>query len=155
MMKKVLAFCLALLASYILLAQQSFTEKEGESKNLPEIIERLNIKQDPRLTNMLKWHIENNLKKNGTDGFRVEIFTSSDSDALEKSLQVKKEFLVMYPETDVHIKYNAPDFKVRVGDFRTRNEALRLQKHLDGKFPNSFIVEDIIRFPKLYGERIK
>ena len=37
----------------------------------------------------------------------------------------KVKFLSKYPEHEVHIKYDAPNFKVRVGDFRTKNEALK------------------------------
>ena len=149
MMKKILAFFLAICASHILTAQKSFVSEEEDSTGLPEIIENLNIKNDPRLDNMVRWHIENNLRKNGVDGYRVEIYTSSNSDAMEKALDAKKEFLMAYPDIDVHIKFNAPDFKVRVGDFRTRNEALKLLKMLGDKYPGAFIVEDIIHFPKL------
>ena len=151
MMKKILVLLLATLFSQFLFAQQSFIEKEEESTSLPEIIQNLDQDQDPRLNNMINWHIENNLRKNGADGFRVEIYTSAASDAFEKSLQAKKEFLLIHPDINVHIKYNAPDFKVRVGDFRTKNEALALQKKILYKYPKSFIVPDVIKFPELKG----
>jgi hypothetical protein len=96
---------------------------------------------------MLKWHIENNKRKDGIDGYRVEIFFSSAMNAKERSLNKKKEFLLKYPEYNVHIKYVSPNFRVRVGDFRTKSEALKLYKTIEQDYPGAFIVSDIIDLP--------
>jgi hypothetical protein len=69
--------------------------------------------------------------------------------AKDKAFNQKVKFLSKYPEYDVHVKYKAPDFKVRVGDFRTKNEALKLQKKIQQDYPGAFIVPDIIDFPLL------
>ncbi len=118
------------------------------------ILENLNVNQDPRLENMLKWHIGNNMKRDGISGFRVEIFFSAASSAREQAFQKKKEFLSKYGDYNVHIKYTAPTFRVRVGDFRTKNEALKLYKHIQKDYPGAFIVPDIIDFPLLKPEEI-
>jgi hypothetical protein len=99
---------------------------------------------------MLKWHIENNRIKNKIDGFRVEIFFSSDQNAKEKALKIKEDFLETYPEfnvQNVHVKYISPNFRVRVGDFRTKNEALKLYKEIKDTYRVAFIVADAIDFP--------
>jgi hypothetical protein len=117
----------------------------------PEIITKLNLKQDQRLTNMVERHIENNLGNEGIEGWRVEILflsASSTNDAREKALKAKETFLSMYPDINVYIKFMAPDFKVRVGDFRTKSEALKLKKEIIGIFPKSFEVKDIIKVPE-------
>jgi hypothetical protein len=49
--------------------------------------------------------------------------------------------------------FRTPDFKVRVGDFRTRNEALALKEQIKKSYPNAFLVKDIIQFPKLYTDK--
>ncbi len=138
-----------MMVSQFLAAQ--FPEGTGEidSITIPSIIDEVQPDQDIRLTRMLAWHIENNEKKRGMDGYRVEIFFSLENDAREKALEVKHDFLSRYPDSDVRIKYNSPYFKVRVGNFRTRNEALKLQKQLLNKYPIAFIVPDIIKFPEL------
>ena len=115
----------------------------------PPILQKLHVNQDPRLDKMLNWHIVNNKKIDGVDGYRVEIFFNSESDALEKAKIKKVEFLTKFPDYIVHIKYDAPNFKVRVGDFRTKNEALKLQKKIDNYYPMAFIVPDKIIFPLL------
>ena len=104
---------------------------------------------------MVQGQIENNKVKNGIDGWRVEIFSSSKNDAREQAEKAKKEFLSMYPDMGVYIDFIAPIFKVRVGDFRTRNEALKLRKQIMWKYPKSFEAKDIINFPKLPEGRQK
>ena len=116
---------------------------------LVPILDKLDINQDPRLEEMLKWHVQNNMNRDGMEGFRVEIFFSSALNAKEQALNKKKEFLSKYPDYDVHVKFTAPNFRVRVGDFRTKNEALKLHKQIEKDYPGAFIVPDIIDFPLL------
>ncbi len=118
----------------------------------PEILTELHVSKDPRLDKMLNWHIERNSKVNGIEGYRIEIFFSSDFDAYEKAKKNKIEFLSLYPDNAVHIKYAAPNFRVRVGDFRTRNEALKLYRRIKKDYPVAFIVTDNIDFPLLKKE---
>ena len=101
------------------------------------------------LDKMLSWHIENNRIKNKIDGYRVEIFFSSEFNAKEKALQVKQEFREIYPNStdSVHVKYISPNFRVRVGDFRSKNEALKLHRDIKNTYRVAFIVADAIDFP--------
>lgn len=126
---------------------------ETQSDSL-SFLENLNIEQDPRLENMLKWHVENNRNRDGIAGYRVEIFFSSAFNAREQAFQRKKEFMSKYGDFDVHIKYAAPNFRVRVGDFRTKNEALKLHKRIQKDYPGAFIVPDVIQFPSLKPKEI-
>ena len=132
-----------------LFAQVTFSENNQEETHQPAILQNLHVNQDPRLDKMLNWHIEKNKKMDGMEGFRVEIFFSAEMDALEQSKNKKVEFLSKYPDYLVHIKYDAPNFKVRVGDFRTKNEALKLKKNIEQDYPMAFIVPDKIKFPLL------
>lgn len=138
-----------LFASQILFAQVTFPEKIQEDTNEPEILQKLNVTQDERLVKMLNWHIELNKTRNGIEGFRVEIFFSAESDAMKKAVNKKVDFLSKYPEYAVHIKYDAPNFKVRIGDFRTKNEAVKLYKKIKADYPVAFVVADKINFPLL------
>ncbi len=146
-MKRFLLFVLSLMASQVLFAQVTNRNEILEVPNRPEVIKNLDINQDPLLDKMLSWHIGNNKIKNKIDGYRVEIFFSSDTDAKEKALKKKKEFLSIYPDNNVHVKYSSPNFRVRVGDFRTKNEALKLFREIKNTYPVAFIVADEIDFP--------
>jgi hypothetical protein len=124
-------------------------DNPGAQSNTPEILQDLDVRQDPRLTWLIGLHIRNNEKMNKTSGYRVEIFFSSALDARQKALQTKTTFLRDYPDINVYVLYVSPDFKVRVGDFRTKNEALELMKKIQGRFPKAFIVPDNIEYPSL------
>jgi len=126
---------------------------EAESGPLP-LLNRINVNQDPRLEKMLKWHTDNNKKRDGISGYRVEIFFSSSLNAKDQALNKKKEFMSRYSEYNVHVKYSAPNFRVRVGDFRTKNEALKLLRRIQKDYPGAFIVPDTIDFPLLTPEEI-
>lgn len=149
-----LLFCQVLMAQVTfpaVPANNSIDTLQTDSISL-QILEELKINQDQRLEKMLKWHVENNRKRDGMEGFRVEIFFSSALNAKEQALKRKKEFLSKYPDSNVHIKFTAPNFRVRVGDFRTKNEALKLHKKIQTDYPGAFIVPDIIDFPLLNSE---
>ena len=115
--------------------------------------QKINIHEDPRVDSLLTWHIAANKREGGTDGYRVEIFFSSGLGARKQSLDVKTDFLKEFPETGAYMTFQSPDFKVCVGDCRTKNEALKLRERIKKSYPNAFIVPDIIHFPKLYREK--
>lgn len=115
-----------------------------------DLFQRLDIKQDPRFEELVKLHIKRNQQTSGVPGYRVEIFFSSEINARQKAQNIKGEFLSSFPDYNVYITFVSPDFKVRVGDFRTKNDALRLMKEIRGQFPRAFVVPDMVEFPKLF-----
>ena len=148
-MRVIFLFIISLFFCQTLSAQVTNPEENQEQTTKPEILQNISANQDERLDKMLDWHIEKNRKMDGMEGFRVEIFFSADFDALDQAKNQKVKFLSKYPEHAVHIKYDAPNFKVRIGDFRTKNEALKLLKDIDRSYPMAFIVPDKIKFPLL------
>ncbi|MFW6257376.1 MAG: SPOR domain-containing protein [Prolixibacteraceae bacterium] len=148
-MRRFFLIVFSLLICRSLLAQVA--EYPAADDTIP-VLSRLQVEQDSRLGKMLDGHIKNNKKRDGIKGYRIEIFFSSAMNAKEKALEKKANFLSLYPEHNVHIKFAAPNFKVRVGDFRTKNEALKLQKKIKDDYPGAFIVPDIIEFPLLKRE---
>jgi hypothetical protein len=133
----------------ILLAQPLASGNTETQSPTPEIFQKLGIEQDPELIRLVGMHIRKNESIRGMNGFRVEIFFSSALDARQRALQTKAAFLRDYPEVNVYVIYISPDFKVRVGDFRTKSEALAMIKQIQDRFPKAFLVPDIIEFPNL------
>ncbi|MEN8116725.1 MAG: SPOR domain-containing protein [Bacteroidota bacterium] len=148
-MKILFLFIIGLFISNLSLSQVVFSEEADDDKTRIEILEELDVNRDARLDKMLKWHIEKNQTIGGMEGYRIEIFFSSSHDALEKARKAKVDFLSKYHDYPVNIKFVAPNFRVRVGDFRTKNEALKLYKKIQADYPAAFIVPDIIDFPLL------
>lgn len=142
-------FSLSLLA-LCTVGQVSFPERSLVTSSNRDIFSRLGNDQDPRLEELVKLHIRRNQQGGKMQGFRVEIFFSSDLNARQRAQQIRGEFLGSYPDVNVYITFVSPDFKVRVGDFRTRNEALKLMNEIQGRFPKAFVVPDLIEIPRMY-----
>lgn len=162
MIRSLFIILAGLFISHQALAQVTFPgRQESPADNSPAVasgpgtlLNRINVNQDARLEKMVKWHADNNNKRNGISGYRVEIFFSSSFNAKDQALNKKKEFLSRYGEYNVHVKYTAPNFRVRVGDFRTKNEALKLLRRIQKDYPGAFIVPDNIDFPLLKPEEL-
>jgi hypothetical protein len=111
--------------------------------------EQLNINQDARAESLLQRHVDINRGREKTKGYRIQIFSEAGGNARKRAMGVKSSFLSYYHDVKAEVIYSTPDFKVRVGNFRTRSEALKFQKGIDRKFPNAIIVPDEIDFPEL------
>ncbi len=122
---------------------------------LEDFLEKMQVRQDPRITDLLIRHNQINQKKRGTDGYRLEIYFSSENKARERAVRVKNEFNLVFPEITSYMLFQTPNFKVRIGDFRNKSEALKAKAHIASKYPNAFIVKDNIRFPELFTESVE
>jgi hypothetical protein len=79
------------------------------------------------------------------NGYRVQIFFGSNRQA---AYDAQAKFMNEYPEIKTYISYVEPNFRVQVGDFRTRLEAQKLQNELNGMFTSLFIIPGKINPPK-------
>lgn len=79
------------------------------------------------------------------NGFRVQIFTGENR---KDAYNAQAKFLEQFPDVKSYIIYNEPNFKVRVGDFRTRLDAEKLQNDLKKLFTGMFIIQEKITPPK-------
>ena len=79
-------------------------------------------------------------------GYRVQIHFGPDKN---KAKEMKTKFLIKYPDIAAYDDYDVPNFKVRVGDFKTKLEAFRLLKQIKEDFPGSFIVDDKVEMMKI------
>jgi hypothetical protein len=74
-------------------------------------------------------------------GFRVQIYCSDDR---KKANQAKLQFMQSFLGIRSYLSYVMPQFRVRVGDFRSKREAIELYRKLSKDFPNCMIVPDIV-----------
>lgn len=80
-------------------------------------------------------------------GYRVRIFFDNKQTARVESEETLRKFESMYHDVVAYRTYANPYFKVTVGDFRTRSEAVRLLERIKGAFPSAFVVKENIAFP--------
>lgn len=122
-------------ASYALRAQDSL------APSLPH----KNVIVDGRASELLDKHIEYNDRAKER-GYRVQIFFGADKDQAKAA---KARFLGRYSKTAAYEVYEVPNFKVRVGDFRSRLDAYKFLKEIQGDFSGAFIVESEIEMPAI------
>ena len=104
------------------------------------------IHQDPAVEKLVNKHIAINKHFAKSDGYRVQIFSIGGVNSRDRANLMKAEFLAKYPETEVYIVYNAPSYKVRLGDFRRKLDAERFLTTIKADYPFAFVVIDKIEF---------
>ena len=80
-------------------------------------------------------------------GFRVRIFFDNGQNSRNESEAVLRRFESMYHGIPAYRTYANPYFKVTVGDFRTRSEAMALLVRLRNEFPRALMVKEKINWP--------
>lgn len=81
-------------------------------------------------------------------GFRVQVYTSNDSRVAKNEALELEEKLSSKVDVTVYVSSDPPFWKVRLGDFETRDEALRYKQIINEQFPelydSTYVVPDTI-----------
>ena len=80
-------------------------------------------------------------KTGGVDGWRIQLIFKGQK---EEILPYQIKFTNLYPEIPVQIAFDSPNYKLTVGNFRTRNEALKIKHQISKNFPGAYPVPIII-----------
>lgn len=108
------------------------------------------VKKDPRLDVLTSKQAAAN-KRNSMmtsdgkyKGFRVQVISTRDR---AKALNTKAELLTRFPDEKAYTIYQSPYFKVRIGNFITKEDAETFRKSLTRLYPQGvFVVPDIIEY---------
>ncbi|MFM2136482.1 MAG: hypothetical protein RL021_1882 [Bacteroidota bacterium] len=103
--------------------------------------------RDARFDDVVARQKKENLLHQTIPGYRVQIYFGVNR---PKASEVKLDFAGRFPDVSAYLTYQQPNYKVRVGDFRNRYEALRFLKSIEGLYPTVFVVPDEVRLPPLY-----
>ena len=106
----------------------------------------LTITQDPGIVTAMSSHVASNRKKR-MSGYRIRIFFDNKQNSRGASEAAMRRFQGAFPGIPTYRSFTSPHFKVTVGDFRTKSEALRLLQRVKGMFPSAFIVKESINYP--------
>ncbi len=106
------------------------------------------IVQDDRVELLIEKHIQINQVQNTMNGFRIQVFSDSGINSKAKAQAVLDELQTRYPDNRVYLSFKSPNYRVRVGDFRTKLDAQRFLIELTADYPNAFIIDDQINLPK-------
>jgi hypothetical protein len=108
---------------------------------------RVKISQNNDIRNLVELHVSQQRKLNGVKGYRISIYMGSGQEANKAADQSRARFISKYEEVKSYKKFEYPYFKVYVGDFRIKSDALRFLRQIENEYPDAFIREDIISFP--------
>lgn len=104
------------------------------------------IYQSQDIANALRTQVNLNTKRR-ISGFRVRIFFDNKQTARVESETALKRFESMYRDIKAYRTYANPYFKVTVGDFRTKSEAMEALARIKPEFPTAFVVKESIEYP--------
>ena len=98
---------------------------------------------DVEVANMVARHTELNHRVNAIPGFRVQIASFSGTNSKNSAFSLRERFTADYPAIQCYIVYDEPNFKVKVGDFRTRLEAYAFLQEIKDVY-KGYIIKDNI-----------
>ena len=104
------------------------------------------INQSQAISNALDAHIRANSSR-AIKGFRVRIFFDNKQNSRNASMAAYNSFCSNHHDIPAYRSYSNPYFKVTVGDFRTRSEAMQFLSSIKGEFPSAFVIKDNINPP--------
>jgi len=108
----------------------------------------LRIYQDPGIDSLIGRYILYNIRLNGLEGFRIQIYNSSVKEAREEAGRKRAEFMDRFPGIASYPTFDRPSYyKIRVGDYRSRIEGTKDLLMIRRVFPDAILVPDIINFP--------
>ncbi|MBU2019042.1 MAG: hypothetical protein KJ941_05300 [Bacteroidetes bacterium] len=79
-------------------------------------------------------------------GYRLQLFFDSDRKKVEES---RGKFIATYPKIDTYMTYSAPNYILKVGDFRHQHEVEKIKNQLISSFPTCFVVRERVNLPRI------
>lgn len=114
------------------------------------------VKKDPRFDEMAAKQAEINKRSlqsgpRRVSGFRIQAANTQNRD---EANAVKAELLRRFPDQKSYLLYQAPNFRVRIGNFLTQKDALQLRKMISAMYPGKgiYIVPDVVEYTPAAGE---
>ena len=79
-------------------------------------------------------------------GYRIQLFFDIEKKAVDDA---RAKFISMYPKVDTYVTYTAPNYFLKVGNFRTHLEAEKVKTSVDKEFPTNYIIKELINLPRI------
>lgn len=104
---------------------------------------RFSVTGDVAVNAMVERHVEFNNRVKTIPGFRVQIASFSGTNSKNSAFSLRDRFVIDYPAVQAYIVFDEPNFKVKVGDFRTRLEAYAFLQQIKEVY-KGYIIKDNI-----------
>lgn len=85
-------------------------------------------------------------------GYRTQVFSGNNQrSSKDEAFRKEKEIKELFPDVPTYVTYTAPFWKLRIGDFRSHEEAYHMMRLLMDAFPSygkeMYIVKEEIKIP--------
>ena len=101
---------------------------------------KTNISVDPKIDQLLKEKRKLNTGLFLNEGYKIQIFYGNSEESKKKLQEFKREF----KDLDGTIIFNSPNYKVWIGNFKTRIEVERAMVDIKKKYPTALIIKPTI-----------
>lgn len=111
------------------------------------------VHKDPRIDLLVKKQASINITTKNAyartmKGYRLMVLNTNKRD---EAIAAKTKVYTYFPELKAYLIYQSPFFRLKAGNFRTREEAEKYKKQMSSLFPKGvFVVNDTI---EVKGER--
>ena len=104
---------------------------------------QVRVTGDVAASKMVQKHVELNNMVKTIQGYRVQIASFSGINSKVSAFNLRDRFMLDYPAVQAYIVFDEPNFKVKVGDFRTRLEAYAFLQQIKETY-KGYIIKDNI-----------
>ena len=105
------------------------------------------VNQSQSMRSAFDSYVSNNASKKLT-GYRIRVYFDNGQNARNKSEAIARSVSAAYPGIGVYRTFESPNYKVTVGDFRTKDEALKVFHSLKSTYPTALLLKDTINYPR-------
>lgn len=103
----------------------------------------ITIVGDTAVNQLVKKHIQINERVKTIPGYRIQIASLSGPNAKANAFALKDKFKTDFLGVEVYIVFEEPNFKIKVGDFKSRLEAYAFLQHIKAAYPGNIVREEI------------
>ena len=155
-MKRLLLLALLILLPAVMLRAQEYRVDNGSARVDSTLVGRnilsvlgsgVKVNQSQSMRSAFDSYVSNNASKKLT-GYRIRVYFDNGQNARNKSEAIARSVSAAYPGIGVYRTFESPNYKVCVGDFRTKDEALKVFHSLKSTYPTALLLKDTINYPR-------
>ena len=155
-MKRFLIIAILALLPAMMLRAQEYRVDNGSAQVDSTLVGRsvlsvlgsgVTVNQSSAMKSAFDSYVSANASKRVT-GYRIRVYYENNQNARNRSEAIARTISGTYPGIGVYRTFESPNFKVCVGDFRTKDEALKLYHALKSSYPTAIILKETINYPR-------
>ena len=155
-MKKLLVILILALLPGMMLRAQEYRVDNGSAQVDSTLMGRsilsvlgsgVKVNQSQAMRSAFDSYVSNNASKKLT-GYRIRVYFDNGQNARTRSEAIARSVSNTYPGIGVYRTFESPNYKVSVGDFRTKDEALKVFHSLKASYPTALLLKETINYPR-------